>query len=91
MSCVIVSVCSALLVAMNHVTLYIVYIHDFYECVLRARARGMCACACVRAFVRAKSLGLLYCVYFSMCVCVCVTHNHESMCLRVHIAVIRAR
>lgn len=67
MSCVIVSVCSALLVAMNHVTLYIVYIHNFYEreCVLRARARGMCVCVCAlcvstctRAFVRAKSLRL---------------------------------
>lgn len=106
MSCVIVSVCSALLVAMNHVTLYIVYIvytisPSASACYVHARAcRGICvcmcacmrACTCTRAFVRAKSLRLLYCVYFSVCVCVCVAHNYVmSMCLRVHIAIIRAR
>lgn len=104
MSCVIVSVCSALLVAMNHVTLYIVYIMtspSASACYVHAHAcpRYMCVCArvcvrvytCTRALARTKSLRLLYCVYFSVCVCVCVTHDHGSMCLRVHIVIIRAR
>jgi len=100
MSCVIVNVCSALLVAMNHVTLYIVYTFDFSDrergCYVHAHACPLymyvCARVCVRvrAHVRLyapKSLRLL-CVLLGVRMC---ARNTQPMCLRVHITVIRAR
>lgn len=78
MSCVIVSVCSALLVAMNHVTLYILYIYDTIStsasaCYVHAHA-GIFAyvcvyVVCVRAHVRLCARKA--CVYCTVCTSRC--------------------
>lgn len=87
MSCVIVSVCSALLVAMNHVTLYIVYIQLSERARVRVYTRARVRDMCVRAYVReclyvcscAQAWRLLYCCIL-LGVRMCARRRNTTIC-----------
>lgn len=86
MSCVIVSVCSALLVAMNHVTLYIVYIQLSERARARVYTRTRVRDMCVRAYVREcfvcvfmrASLAFIVLLYTSRCAYVCCAWKRNT-------------